>query len=50
MDMYTSQTKERGDAVDVLIILVAIIFLLVVFHIDIIGYLHTFIVKIAGAF
>ena len=45
--MNHRQNNNKGDAVDVLIILVAIIFLLVVFHIDIIGYVHSFVLWIA---
>jgi len=40
----------RGDVIDVLVILIACIFLLVVFKIDIIGFIHNVVVSIANTF
>ena len=42
--------RKRGDVGEVLIFFIAVIFLLVVFKIDIIGFIHRFVVAIANAF
>lgn len=40
---------KRGDAWDVIIFFIAVVFLLVVFKIDIIGFVHRMVVAIANA-
>ena len=46
--MHKNQS-ERGDALDIIIIVIALLFLLIVFKIDILGFIYSVFLKIAAA-